>query len=93
MPTNLYGPNDNYHSENSHVMAALIKKFQEAVDNCSESVICWGSGKPLREFIHSRDLAMAIFTCLKVKKALLNKKFDFKLPILNVGTKEEISNI
>ncbi len=91
MPTNVYGERDNFSKINGHVIPAMISKFEEAKKKGLGNVKLLGTGKPLREFIHSRDLAMAIFTCLKVKKALLNKKFDFKLPILNVGTKEEIS--
>ena len=59
MPSNLYGTGDNYHKTNSHVMAALIRKFYEAKKNNQNEVICWGSGKPLREFMHVDDLADA----------------------------------
>lgn len=57
MPTNLYGPNDNYHLEHSHVLPALIRRFHEAKLNGAESVICWGDGSPLREFLYVDDLA------------------------------------
>lgn len=57
MPTNLYGPNDNYHPEHSHVMPALIRRFHEAVESGAESVTCWGDGSPLREFLYVDDLA------------------------------------
>ena len=57
MPTNLYGPGDNFHPKNSHVVAALISKFYEAVKLNKEEVIIWGTGKPLREFMHVDDLA------------------------------------
>lgn len=57
MPTNLYGPNDNYHPENSHVLPALIRRFHEAKVNGAESVTCWGDGSPLREFLYVDDLA------------------------------------
>lgn len=57
MPTNLYGPNDNYHPENSHVLPALIRRFHEAKVAGSESVTCWGDGSPLREFLYVDDLA------------------------------------
>ena len=63
MPTNLYGPGDNYHPENSHVMASLIMKFINAKKTCSEEVICWGTGSPLREFLHVDDLACSRFIC------------------------------
>ena len=57
MPTNLYGPNDNYHPENSHVLPALIRRFHEAKVAGAESVTCWGDGSPLREFLYVDDLA------------------------------------
>lgn len=57
MPTNLYGPNDNYHSEHSHVLPALIRRFHEAKESGAESVTCWGDGSPLREFLYVDDLA------------------------------------
>lgn len=57
MPTNLYGPNDNYHPENSHVLPALIRRFHEAKTAGAESVTCWGDGSPLREFLYVDDLA------------------------------------
>lgn len=57
MPTNLYGPNDNYHPEHSHVLPALIRRFHEAKVNGAESVTCWGDGSPLREFLYVDDLA------------------------------------
>lgn len=81
MPTNLYGPNDNYHLKNSHVLPALIRKFHEAKLN-KDDVILWGTGKPLREFLHVDDLANAVLFFLK-------KKYDSF--IYNVGSGEEIS--
>ena len=65
MPTNLYGPNDNYHPINSHVMAALIRKFLIAQKENLSSVTCWGSGNALREFMHVDDLAEGIIFCLE----------------------------
>lgn len=59
MPTNLYGPNDNYHPTHSHVLPALIRRFHEAKVSGQESVVCWGTGKPLREFLYVDDLANA----------------------------------
>ena len=59
MPTNMYGPGDNYHPENSHVLPALIRRFHEAKEAGLESVTCWGSGKPFREFLYSDDLGDA----------------------------------
>ena len=64
MPCNLYGPNDNYHPENSHVIPALIRRFHEAKVNNLPSVEIWGTGKPLREFLHVDDLARACFLLL-----------------------------
>ena len=60
MPTNMYGPNDNYHPENSHVLPALIRKFHEAKVSHAESVVVWGDGSPLREFLFADDLASAL---------------------------------
>lgn len=57
MPTNLYGPNDNYHRENSHVLPALIRRFHEAKEEGKKEVVCWGDGSPLREFLYVDDLA------------------------------------
>lgn len=82
MPTNLYGPGDNYDSLNSHVIPALMKRFHEAKISKSTSVTCWGDGTPMREFLHVDDLATA---CL-----LLLAKYDGDIP-LNVGTGLEIS--
>jgi GDP-L-fucose synthase len=60
MPTNLYGPNDNYDLQTSHVLPALIRKFHDAKTGSAASVTCWGSGAPLREFLHADDLARAV---------------------------------
>ncbi len=95
MPTNLYGPNDNYHSKNSHVMAALIRKFCEAYINDEKYVKCWGSGMPEREFMHVDDLSEAIIFCLenwnpKKSNAPKNKSGD-PINFLNVGTGKDIS--
>ncbi|HZH68231.1 MAG TPA: GDP-L-fucose synthase [Chitinophagales bacterium] len=82
MPTNLYGPNDNYDLENSHVLPALIRKFHEAKINNKEEVVVWGSGSPLREFLHVDDLAEGCFY-------LMNNYSDEGF--LNIGTGEDIS--
>ncbi len=82
MPTNLYGPNDNYDLKNSHVLPALIRKFHEAKIQNKESVTIWGTGKPMREFLHVDDLADA---CLFVMKNYSQNQF------LNVGFGKEIS--
>ena len=65
MPTNLYGPGDNYQANNSHVLPALIRRFQEAKDSNAAAVMCWGSGTPRREFLHVDDLAEAAVFCLR----------------------------
>jgi GDP-L-fucose synthase len=82
MPTNLYGKNDNYHPENSHVLPALIRKFDEAKNSNKDYVQMWGTGKARREFMHASDLAMCILF-------LLDKE---SLPdIINVGTGSDIT--
>lgn len=65
MPTNLYGPGDNYHPENSHVLPALIRRFHEAKESGAESVTCWGTGSPMREFLHVDDLGEACVFALE----------------------------
>ena len=95
MPTNLYGPGDNYHPFNSHVLPALIRKFFEAKKNNLPSVTCWGSGKPYREFLHVDDLAKACVFALE--KWDPNEKSSPKdingnpLNFLNVGTGIDLS--
>ena len=95
MPTNLYGPGDNYHSLNSHVIPGLIKKFYEGKVNNSEFVTCWGSGTPLREFLYVDDLAEACIFVMKKWHFQNHKEFfdDKKKPIywLNVGSDFELS--
>jgi GDP-L-fucose synthase len=65
MPTNLFGPNDNYHPENSHVLPALIRRFHEAKENNSPNVTIWGTGSALREFLYADDLADACIYLLQ----------------------------
>ena len=95
MPTNLYGPNDNYHPEHSHVMASLIYKFYKASKNNLPSVSCWGSGTPEREFMHVNDLGEAVvFALEKWSPDSINApKDDCGKPLnfLNVGTGKDIS--
>ena len=94
MPTNLYGPNDNYHLQNSHVIPALIRKFIEAKSN-STSVKCWGTGSALREFLHVDDLAEATIFALEEwdydSKSAPKDENGNKIDFLNVGTGKEIS--
>ncbi len=82
MPTNLYGPRDNFDLAASHVLPALIRKFVEATENNVHKVTLWGSGSPLREFLHVDDLAQAV--------VLASEKYDSDLH-LNVGTGEDLS--
>ncbi|MBL7799038.1 MAG: GDP-L-fucose synthase [Saprospiraceae bacterium] len=82
MPTNLYGPNDNYHLENSHVLPALIRKFHEAKRNGLPFVTLWGTGSPLREFLHVDDLADACY--------FLMQHYD-EPGLVNIGVGEDIS--
>lgn len=82
MPTNLYGPNDNYHPENSHVLPALLRKFHQAKVNNDPFVEIWGSGKPMREFLHVDDLADA---CLFLMNRYSQKGF------VNVGTGKDLT--
>ncbi|QNI57241.1 GDP-L-fucose synthase [Synechococcus sp. BIOS-U3-1] len=95
MPTNLYGPGDNYHPQNCHVLPALIRRFHEAKHVGASSVTCWGTGAPLREFLHSEDLGEACVFVLENYKANKvegdsndNKKKSTSL--LNVGSGEEV---
>lgn len=67
MPTNLYGPGDNYHAENSHVLPALIRRFHEAKESGASEVVIWGTGKPLREFLHADDAAAGILHLLELE--------------------------
>ena len=95
MPTNLYGPGDNYHPLNSHVMAALITRFSKAVIESKSFVECWGSGEPLREFLHVDDLGDAVVFCLENWEPNdVNAPKDLygnSLNHLNVGTGKDIS--
>ena len=86
MPTNLYGPGDNYHPENSHVLPALIRRFHEAAEANYESVTCWGSGRPLREFLHADDLGDACVFALEKWQPEADE-----MTFLNVGTGVDIS--
>lgn len=82
MPTNLYGPNDNYDLQNSHVIPALLRKFHDAVEQGTPEVVIWGTGSPFREFLHVDDLAAA---CLH-----LMETYD-DLEIVNIGSGDEVS--
>ena len=82
MPTNLYGPNDNFDLNSSHVLPALISKFHIAKESHAPAVVCWGDGSPMREFLHVNDLAEACFRCM----ISYNDS-----EIINVGTGEDVS--
>lgn len=91
MPTNLYGPGDNYHPQNSHVIPALIRRFHEAKAGARPSVTVWGSGRPLREFLHVDDLAAACLHVMDLEPAAYAGATQPQLGHLNVGSGEEIS--
>ena len=91
MPTNLYGPGDNYHSENSHVIPALIRKFHTAKINQFPSVEIWGSGTPRREFLFVDDLAAASAFIMSLPLAIFGRNTQPMLSHINVGSGQEIS--
>jgi GDP-L-fucose synthase len=86
MPTNLYGPNDNFHPENSHVIPALIRRFHEAKLNDDAQVIAWGSGKPMREFLYVDDMAAASIHVMNLNKVGYDTNTQPMLSHINVGT-------
>lgn len=86
MPTNLYGPGDNFHPENSHVLPALIRRFHEAVKNNLDEVVIWGTGTPLREFLHVDDMAEASLFVLELDQSLYARETKSMLSHINVGT-------
>ena len=99
MPTNLYGPGDNYHPENSHVIPALIRKFHEAKKANAKEVVVWGTGTPKREFLYSEDMADACVCLMN----LLDEKYDsllgsdestsheFGPPLINIGVGSDLT--
>ena len=91
MPTNVYGDNDNFNKVTGHVIPAIISKIEDAKKSNKKILKLLGTGKPLREFIHTDDLAESIVKCLSIGKKVLKKKYKLKLPVMNVGTNEEIS--
>jgi len=86
MPTNLYGPNDNFHPENSHVVPALLKRFHEATQRGDDEVVIWGSGKPQREFLHVDDMAAASVHVMELDDATYQAHTQPMLSHINVGT-------
>ena len=86
MPTNLYGPGDNYHKENSHVVPGLIRRFHEAKANDQETVIVWGTGNPRREFLYVDDMAEACLFIHNIDKKIFEKQTSKQLSHINIGT-------
>jgi GDP-L-fucose synthase len=99
MPTNLYGPGDNYHPENSHVIPALIRKFHEAKQANAKEVVVWGTGTPRREFMYSEDMADACVYLMNLTDeqytALLgsdeSKSGKFEPPLINIGVGHDVT--
>jgi GDP-L-fucose synthase len=89
MPTNLYGPNDNFHPNNSHVIPALIRRFHEAKINGDSTVIAWGSGKPMREFLYVDDMAAASIHVMELGKDIYDANTHPMLSHINVGTGDD----
>jgi GDP-L-fucose synthase len=91
IPTNLYGPGDNYHPENSHVIPGLIYRFHDAKINNLESVTIWGTGNPKREFLYVDDLAQASIHIMNLNKKIYNKKKVSLSSYINVGSAKELT--
>jgi len=91
MPTNLYGPDDNYHPENSHVIPALIRRFHEAKINNEEKVIVWGSGNPKREFLYVDDMASASVHVMNLDKETYDQNTNEMCSHINVGIGDDLS--
>lgn len=86
MPTNLYGPNDNFHPENSHVIPALLRRFHEAVQSGAHEVVVWGSGSPMREFLHVDDMAAASVYVMELNDTDYRTHTQPMLSQINVGS-------
>jgi GDP-L-fucose synthase len=91
MPTNLFGPGDNYHPQNSHVVAGLLRRFHEAKLNKAPEVLAWGTGRPLREFLYVDDLAEACLFVMNLSRERFEKVTTPRCAHLNVGSGEEVS--
>ncbi|OLU34816.1 GDP-L-fucose synthase [Pseudomonas sp. PA27(2017)] len=89
MPTNLYGPHDNYHPENSHVIPALLRRFHEATLRGDDEVVIWGSGTPMREFLHVDDMAAASVHVMNLDEATYQAHTQPMLSHINVGTGQD----
>ena len=86
MPTNLYGDNDNFHPENSHVIPAMMRRFHEAKLRGDTEVVVWGTGEPMREFLHVNDMAAACIHVLNLEKSVYNEYTTPMMSHINVGT-------
>lgn len=91
MPTNLYGPGDNYHSENSHVIPGLLRRFHEARERDAAEVLIWGTGAPMREFLYVDDMAEACLHVMGLDSATYSQNTQPMLSHINVGSGEDIS--
>jgi GDPmannose 4,6-dehydratase/GDP-L-fucose synthase len=91
MPTNLYGPGDNFHPENSHVLPALMRRFHEAVEESRDEVVIWGTGTPRREFLHVEDMAQASLFVLDLDQWTYADNTDPMLSHINVGYGDDVS--
>ena len=90
MPTNLYGPGDNYHPENSHVIPALIRRFHEAKVACLSNVVIWGTGTPRREFLYVDDMALACLHVMQIPKGLYRQHTQLMQSHINVGSGSDL---
>jgi GDP-L-fucose synthase len=91
MPTNLYGVNDNFHPENSHVIPALMRRMHEAKVKSNDEIIVWGSGKPMREFLYVDDMAEASLFVLELHEDQYKSNYDPRLSHINIGTGVDIT--
>ncbi len=91
MPTNLYGPGDNYHPENSHVIPALIRRFHEAKASAAPTITIWGSGTPMREFLHVDDMAAACVHVLSLPREVYDAHTLPQQSLINVGYGSDVS--
>lgn len=91
MPTNLYGPGDNFHPENAHVLPALIRRFHEAAQNGADHVMLWGTGTPRREFLHVDDMAAAALFVMQLSPAVYKSRTKPMQSHINVGTGKDIA--
>ena len=91
MPTNLYGPGDNYHLQDSHVIPALLRKFHEARQGGEPQVVVWGSGSPRREFLHCDDMASACVHLMTLPDGAYDRLLGAEPPLVNIGTGDDVT--